>query len=548
MNQPEETPAAAEGIHLEAQASGDATVYQAARDQHLHFRDGVHAARRAEGPSGTDECPYPGLAAFGAAQARWFFGRDELTADLAGRLNDCLAEGGPLMVVAPSGAGKSSLLQAGLLPALTRGALPAAGSRHWPHIVFTPTAHPMREAAALIAGTGCPPDRAAGSAAPDGDQLTVMLRRMLRAHAEAGAAAAARAVIVVDQLEELFTLCADEPERRAFIDWLWQLAQADTREGPLALVVCGLRADFYAECANYPQLRQALQASQMIVGSMSQDELREAILYPAEAAGLDIEPGLVELLLRDLGATLGDGGSKGTLAEYDAGRLPLLAHALQATWQQRHGSTLTVDGYRATGGIHHAIATSAERAFSRLDSAGQQAARTVFLHLVKIGDGGEDVRRPASRGDLLRDSRQPAAARAVLDAYTRSRLITQTRDSVEITHEALIRAWPRLSQWIGQDRAGNLIRQDLDDAAHAWQAQGREPSHLFGGTRLAWPANGPPAMARTATRTSVPSWPPASSASGAPPGCAGPPSRPWPCSRFWPRAPPAMRPTATVRQ
>ena len=124
MNQPEEPPAAAEGIHLEAQASGDATVYQAARDQHLHFRDGVRTAQRAEGPGSRDECPYPGLAAFGPAQARWFFGRDELTADLAGRLNDCLAEGGPLMVVAPSGAGKSSLLQAGLLPAITRGALP----------------------------------------------------------------------------------------------------------------------------------------------------------------------------------------------------------------------------------------------------------------------------------------------------------------------------------------------------------------------------------------------------------------------------------------
>ena len=116
-----------------------------------------------------------------------------------------------------------------------------------------------------------------------------------------------RAVVVVDQLEELFTLCTDEQERRAFIGWLWQLAQADIRQGPLALVVCGLRADFYAECANYPQLRQALQAGQILVGPMSQAELREAIICPAEAVGLDIEAGLVELLLRDLGGTPGDG-------------------------------------------------------------------------------------------------------------------------------------------------------------------------------------------------------------------------------------------------
>ena len=288
----------------------------AGRDQHLHFRDAVRGVRRVEQPSRVDECPYPGLAAFGAAQAQWFSGRDGLTADLVGRLNDCLAEGGPLMVVAPSGAGKSSLLRAGLLPALTRGALPPAGSRHWPQLVFTPTAHPMREAAAQIAAIGSAPGGAAGPTVPDGDQLTVMVRSALRAHAEAGAAAA-RAVIVVDQLEELFTLCTDEQERRAFIGWLWQLAQADTGEGPLALVVCGLRADFYAECANYPQLRRALQAGQILVGPMSRGRTTGSDLCPAEAVGLDIEAGLVELLLRDLGVTAGDGDrTAGTAGEY----------------------------------------------------------------------------------------------------------------------------------------------------------------------------------------------------------------------------------------
>ena len=455
-----------------------------AGDQHVQFRDDAGDVRRAGQASVAGECPYPGLAAFGPAQAQWFSGRDGLTADLVGRLNECLAEGGPLMVVAPSGAGKSSLLRAGLLPALTRGALPPAGSRHWPQLVFTPTAHPMREAAAQIAALARTPGGAAGPAVPDGDQLTVMVRSALRAHAEAGAAAA-RAVIVVDQLEELFTLCTDEQERRAFIGWLWQLAQPDPREGPLALIVCGLRADFYAECANYPQLRRALQAGQVFVGPMSQGELREAILCPAAAAGLDVEAGLVELLLRDLGVTAGDGDrSPVTTGEYHAGRLPLLAHALQATWRQRRGSTLTVDGYLTTGGIQHAIATTAERAFSRLDPAGQHDARTLFLRLVKIGDGGEDVRRPVSRDDLLRGSRQPGTTRAVLDAYTRARLLTQTRDSVQITHEALIGAWPRLRQWIGQDRPGNLIRQELEQAAAAWDHDRGETSALYRGSRL----------------------------------------------------------------
>ena len=309
-------------------------------------------------------------------------------------------------------------------------------------------------------------------------QLTAMLRHGLRAKA------AARAVIVVDQFEELFTLCTDDRERRVFIDWLWPLAQAGSKDGPLALVVCGLRADFYTECANFPQLRRTLQADQTFVGPMSQAELREAIVSPADAVGLDIEAGLVELLLRDLGTTPDNGDRASASGEYDAGRLPLLAHALQATWQQRHGSMLTVDGYRTTGGIHHAVGTTAERTFSRLDAPGQHNARTLFLRLVKIGDGCEDARRPVSRDDLLRHSRHPGVSRAVLDVYTRSRLLTQTRDTVQITHEALIRAWPRLRQWIDADRAGNLIRQDLDEAAAAWDHDRGETSALYRGSRL----------------------------------------------------------------
>jgi hypothetical protein len=205
-------------------------------------------------------------------------------------LSDCLADGGPLMVVAPSGAGKSSLLNAGLLPAVERGALPAAGSRHWPRIVLTPTAHPMREVAACIAALegafGSTTELTALNADPG--HLKEVLRSGLRALA-AEQATTARIVIIVDQFEELFTLCADEQERKTFIGWLWQVAREQPEGGPLALVVCGLRADFYAECANYPQLRQALQTDQIYVGPMSEDELREAILCPAEAVGLDIE-------------------------------------------------------------------------------------------------------------------------------------------------------------------------------------------------------------------------------------------------------------------
>jgi hypothetical protein len=340
------------------------------------------------------------------------------------------------MVVAPSGAGKSSLLQAGLRPAITQGALPAARSREWPHVFFTPTADPLRNAAkhlSALDGSAIPV-----GARPDGAELTSMLRRGLDARERANGAPL-KAVIIVDQLEEVFTLCEDDEERREFIDWLCGLARPAAGEPPCAAVVCGLRADFYAECANYLPLREALTSGQVLVGPMSQAELREAVIFPARAAGLDIESGLVELLLRDLGGeSAGDDRLDRGTGSYAAGRLPLLAHALQVTWQQRHGSTLTVDGYGATGGIQHAISTTAERAFHSLDAAGQDCARMVFLRLVKIGDGGEDTRRPLHRDDLLSDSRQPADVMKVLDAYTRCRLVTQARDTVEITHEALI--------------------------------------------------------------------------------------------------------------
>jgi WD40 repeat protein len=471
VSEPEGPGGGGLGGHLEAVAAGEAVINQAGRDLHLHLGTGERAVRRA-GPGAAGECPYPGLAAFTAEQADWFFGRDRLTADLIGRLGDCVTEGGPLMVVAPSGAGKSSLLRAGLLAGLSRGALAAPGSSTWPQLVFTPGRHPLREAATHLAAlTDCPVPLDPGP-----PELTSMLRQALGSPA----AGVGRAVLVVDQFEQLFTLCADEDERAAFAGWLWDLAQPAGASGPLALVACGLRADFYAECAGYPRLRQALQAGQVLVGPMSPGELREAVLCPAQAAGLEVEPGLAEVLLRDLGA----GDVEHAPGSRAAGRLPLLAHALRATWQQRHGSVLTLDGYATTGGIEHAVATTAERVYGRLDELGQQEARRVFLRLVKIGDRGDDVLRPASRPELLAGSDDPGVTASVLEACAGARLLSYDRDAVRLTHEALIRAWPRLRQWISQDRAGHLIRQDLDDAAAVWDRDGRDKSALYRGGRL----------------------------------------------------------------
>ncbi|AWW43463.1 NACHT and WD repeat domain-containing protein [Streptomyces cadmiisoli] len=490
MSTPESSPPGSEETRLDASASGQARIYQAGRDQHiverdlhLHYEDGVRRARRAElDDTPARECPYPGLAAFDEEQARWFFGRDPVIADLLIRLDERLRDGGSLVVVGPSGAGKSSLLRAGLLPALVRGALPAAGSAHWPRLLLTPTAHPVAALVThLVDATGASVQDVSAAVAADPRSCAVRLRAMAEADRRAGT----RLVVVVDQLEELFTLCVSDRERRAFLGVLTALAeQGPDGAGPAGLVVYGLRSDFYTPCANHSQLRTALQNGQLLLGPMSQSELKEAILFPARAADLDIEPGLVEVLLRDLGTPPADGSTNLPAQGYEAGRLPLLAHALRATWQQRHRHTLTVDGYQATGGIHHAVATTAERLFATLDPAQEQAARAVFLRLVKIGDNADDTRRRMPCTDLLASAKDPSATAAVIDTYTHGRLLTRHADIVEITHEALLHAWPRLRNWIDDDRAGHLIHQDLMEAAADWERAHRDTGMLYRGHRL----------------------------------------------------------------
>lgn len=391
---------------------------------------GAEGALLALVAGGPQLCPYPGLAPFGMEDERWFFGRERVVAELVCLLGDRSTGGRPVMVIGPSGVGKSSLLRAGLAPAVARGGLPGRQPGTPAVLYLTPTARPMAELRAHNE------------------------RRLLDTHA----------LVIVDQFEELYTLCGDEAERDAFIDELCRLGQAGLP------VVAGVRADFYGHCLAQPQLRAALRTRSLPIGPMSRAELRQAITEPAAATGLTLEPGLAEVLLRDLGGHAGE-----------AGALPLLSHALRATWQHRGDGALTVAGYERTGGVHGAVAATAERAYARLASEEQEAARPVLLSLVRIGEGTDDTRRRADRSELVTDER----AEAVVEEFTRSRLLTTDAEHVEISHEALLRAWPRLREWIDANRVGLLVRQRLTDDATAWQAAGRDGSHLYRGTRLA---------------------------------------------------------------
>jgi len=446
------------------------------------------AGQAGDAAAAREVCPYPGLRAFTSKDARWFFGRQELTAHLTARLAEQLDTGSPLFVLGPSGAGKSSLLQAGLIPALRKGLLPVPGSRRWPQIlVGQPGPRPLTALAAAMAGRA----RSAGAAlraALDGDPDAAAAA--LASHRLRGGAAS-RLVLIVDQFEDVFTQCQDEAERLRFIRVLLALARR-RRDGPPgdagaartggALVAVGMRADFYPDCANIDELRAVLPDNQLMAGPLSEAELRLAITRPAADAGCAVEPGLTELLLSDLGLRHSRAGGR---ASYEPGALPLLSYALQATWERRTARTLTVAGYRAAGGINGAIANEAERIYADYPPATQQVVRRIMLRLVSVrgGAGAQQTRQRVSRAGLSAGL-DAAAARDVVARFTRARLVSADADGVEISHEAFLDAWPRLRDWIAEDRAGLRTHRQIADDAGAWAEEGRDPGGLYRGIRL----------------------------------------------------------------
>ena len=462
------------------------------------------------------DCPYQGLACFEPEDADRFFGRSRLTAALLTRLAERSSGPAMLAVVGPSGSGKSSLLRAGLVPWLAHGRLGIAGSHAWPWLVLTPGPHPAAELAVRVASlAGVSAGSARRDILADPSRFPLLVRQAVLAETGKlrGVGATPRSdqvddrdppsgqprprlVLVVDQFEEVFTHCHDEEERQGFIAAL-HLAASGVDEEPPALVVLGIRADFYGRCAAYSELVPPLQDN-LTVGPMSARELREVIEEPARAAALPVEPGFVEVLLADLGVgpdpvadavhPLATGTAETTTTgSYEAGKLPLLSHALYMSWQRRQGPSMTVASYRAVGGIQGAIAETAEEVYQDLAPAEREELRRVMLHLTAVGDGVADTRRRVQRVDLFgqHPDQHDARAEAVVARLVSRRLVTVHEDTVEITHEALLTAWPRLRAWIDADRAGLLISQRVNDAGEAWVREQREPANLYGGSRLA---------------------------------------------------------------
>jgi WD40 repeat protein len=433
-----------------------------------------------EPPAGV--CPYRGLASYRQEDARWFFGRERSTEALVRLLRSAAGTGtgGLVMLVGASGAGKSSLLNAGLATALEEGALGGDGEDGGrPVLRLVPGADPLTELTGRIPELE-PVLSATQTGGPDIDhppEFAHAVREAVASWAQREAATA-RPVVIVDQFEEAFTLCSDEAVRRTFVQLLHAACTPAGPDTPApALVLLGIRADFYERCLDHPELADALQHRHMVLGPLTGAELREAVTGPARAVGLELEPGLAELIVREVSAD----GPRGA---HEAGVLPLLSHALLATWQRRKAGRLTVAGYRAAGGIQGAVAATAERAWSGLDPAARTAARLLLLRLVRLGEDTQATRRRGTRRRLAAESTDPAKTEESLEALVRARLVTLDAETVEITHEALLTAWPRLREWIDEDRSDHLLRQRIEEDGRSWEGSNRDSSLLYRGSRL----------------------------------------------------------------
>ena len=410
-----------------------------------------------------DRLPYRGLRPFGEEDSDFFFGRDrEIESALA-----MLENGRFLAVVGPSGSGKSSLVGAGIVPRLRAGALTRVDC--WHVLMLRPGAEPLTALAAQLSKLlrGQAMQRTLDALEHDVRTLHLSVELAL-----ADCSPSERVLLVLDQLEEVFTLCRDDPQRRQLFSLLSHAASSPAAR---TVVIATMRSDFYGRCAAYPELARLVTGAQLLIGSMDADGLRQAIEEPARCVGVELEEGLADTILGDVAA--------------EPGALPLLEHALLELWDHRDNGRMTFEGYRRVGGVKGALAQRADTVIDELSQEHRELAQRVLLRLTQPGDGTEDTRRRVSRTELV-PAEGDDDVDYVLDRLVDARLLTTGRDEagsevVDVSHEALIRGWPRLRQWIDADRAGLVTHRRLTDAAGDWETLRRDAGALYRGARLA---------------------------------------------------------------
>jgi WD40 repeat protein len=417
--------------------------------------------------------PYRGLLAFREKDAPLFFGREVFT----DRLVEAVDERSLVVLLGPSGSGKSSVVFAGLVPYLRQGAALRGGQgRAWMAADLRPGDRPFHALAdalvPLLEADVSETDRLIetrklAEALGQGDVLLCdVAERVLDKQPQAG-----RLLLVIDQFEELYTLCSEPELRQRFVDALLGAVggRPDQRE-PSFVLILTLRADFLGPAMAHRPFADSLQDAGLILGPMTRQELSEAIENPARKLGVAAEAGLVERILDDVGE--------------EPGNLPLLEFALTQLWERREGGWLTHAAYEAIGRVEGALAHYADEVYSRLSGTERDQARRVFVQLVRPGEGTEDTRRVAARAEL------GEVGWELVQELADARLVVTDRDPagqevVEVAHEALIRGWGRLRAWMDEDRAFRVWQERLRAALRQWDVSGRDEGALLRGVPLA---------------------------------------------------------------
>lgn len=369
--------------------------------------------------------PFRGLYAFRAEDREFFFGRQVLVDQLTDRLNEYPF----LAVLGPSGCGKSSLILAGLVPALNA-----------PMAYVRPGNDPLVRLAAAIE-----------LVESDG-------------------------ILVIDQFEELFTLCRDEEQRLTFLKQVMSMREK-------MIVVITMRADFLGECSHFPDLRREMESHQALIGPLNPAELRRVMERQADHVGLRFEAGLGEQILEDVRG--------------EPGAMPLLQHALLLLWQRRHGRWLRWEEYTTIGGIRQAIAHTADDVYTRLNEEEKKRIRNIFTRLTRLPEvehpqeGTRYTRRRVKLDELVPVGEDRTASILLVTRLADARLLVTDKRAntgsveVEVAHEALIQHWPRLQAWLDENRADILLHASISRAAREWESLNRDPGALLRGVRLA---------------------------------------------------------------
>lgn len=422
-------------------------------------------------------CPYRGLAYFdwNSEDPKYFYGRTALTDQLLEKIR----QGNFVAVLGASGCGKSSVVRAGLLHQLQLGQK-LGGSNQWNIKIFRPGEHPSRSLAYAFVNPGLSEIDQAKQAMKAEELIaagTVGLSKIIQAFK------ANRVVLVVDQFEEVFTLCKDNTERQRFFECLLNTAE---RLGNVLTLVITMRADFYGKCTEkeYAGLTDKIQANLVTVSPMKEGELEQAIIEPARQVGLEIEQELVTQIIEDV--------------EGSPGSLPLMQYTLTELWKQRVVNRLTLSAYKRLGGVKGTLQKRATEVYEKLQAEEQQTAKRIFLALTQLGEGTEDTRRQVYKQDLVTAQESVSTVDLVLQKLTDAKLIVtnelvaRNREAervavVDIAHEALIRHWTLLQTWISENRDALVTKRVIEIASQEWFDQGKpedELAYLLQGPKL----------------------------------------------------------------